>query len=96
MEKQGENVLIQSGQGLSHSAVGFLTLKIEIFKMFHSVEPNLASKSVASQSQILWSYGPELGNDGRHETCSYTTTGSDGRWWRMELPSITSIGKLCI
>ena len=59
---------------------------------FNFSEPNLAFKSVASQSHVLWSYGPELANDGKHETCSYTTSNSDGRWWRMDLPSITSIG----
>ena len=75
-----------------------------------SPEPNLAHLGSASQSQVLWSYGPELAVDGREETCSYTTTGTTGpggqqeeqeegrqaRWWRLSLGSLTSVGRVSL
>ena len=60
-------------------------------------EPNLAASGHASQSHVLWSYGPELGHDGRQETCSYTTSAGDqGRWWRLGLRTLTSVGRMVI
>ena len=73
-----------------------------------SLERNLAHGGSPSQSQVLWSYGPALAVDGREETCSYTTStttstkdqgveegqGRPGRWWRLSLGSLTSVGQV--
>ena len=34
--------------------------------------------------------------DGREETCSYTTSAGEGRWWRVSLSSITSVGQVSL
>ena len=44
---------------------------------------NVATGGVASQSKILWSYGPSLAVDGKKETCSFTTSKDDQRWWQV-------------
>ena len=51
---------------------------------------------MADQSQVLWSYGPALAVDGREETCSYTTTTEEGRWWRVRLGSTISVGQVTV
>ena len=64
--------------------------------------PNLAARGTASQSHVLWSYGPQLAQDGRQETCSYTTSASGddtvegGRWWRLELETAASVGEVIL
>ena len=58
--------------------------------------PDLSHGGVADQSQVLWSYGPALAVDGREETCSYTTTTEEGRWWRVRLGSTISVGQVTV
>ena len=36
-----------------------------------------------TQSDVPWSYGPELAVDGDPNTCSFTTRQEGQRWWQV-------------
>ena len=44
---------------------------------------NIAFGGIASQSHVLWSYGPQLATDGNKQTCSFTTRKGGQRWWQV-------------
>ena len=46
-------------------------------------EENLALLRPTTQSDILWSYGPDLAVDGDPNTCSFTTRQEGQRWWQV-------------
>ena len=46
-------------------------------------EENLALLRDTTQSDILWSYGPELAVDGDPNTCSFTSRKGEQRWWQV-------------
>ena len=46
-------------------------------------EENLALSRPTTQSDILWSYGPDLAVDGDPNTCSFTTRQEGQRWWQV-------------
>ena len=48
-------------------------------------EENLALQRPTTQSDILWSYGPDLAVDGDPNTCSFTTRQEGQRWWQVSL-----------
>ena len=43
-----------------------------------------------TQSDVLWSYGPELAVDGDPNTCSFTTRQEGQRWWQVRVTIIGS------
>ena len=45
---------------------------------------NIAYGGVATQSHVLWSYGPHLATDGDVNTCSFTTSREGQRWWQVK------------
>ena len=50
---------------------------------FLFAEENLALQRPTTQSDILWSYGPDLAVDGDPNTCSFTTRQEGQRWWQV-------------
>jgi len=44
---------------------------------------NLALGKTATQSDVLWSYTPELAVDGDMNTCSFTSRKEGQRWWQV-------------
>ena len=47
-------------------------------------EENLALSRPTTQSDILWSYGPDLAVDGDPNTCSFTSREQgEQRWWQV-------------
>jgi len=48
---------------------------------------NLALLKPATQSDVLWSYRPDLAVDGDPNTCSFTTRQEGQRWWQVSLNS---------
>lgn len=80
-----------TGQELFLSAV---SISHQSSPLLLSPEPNLAHGGAADQSKVLWSYGPALAVDGREETCSYTTSDTEGRWWRVGLGVTRSVGQV--
>ena len=54
-------------------------------------EENLALQRPTTQSDILWSYGPDLAVDGDPNTCSFTTRQEGQRWWQVSLSVSQSV-----
>ena len=52
---------------------------------------NIAFGGIASQSHVLWSYGPQLATDGNTQTCSFTTRKDGQRWWQVRVGSSSSV-----
>jgi len=50
-----------------------------------SCKENLALLKPATQSDILWSYRPDLAVDGDPNTCSFTSRQEGQRWWQVSL-----------
>jgi len=51
-----------------------------------SCKENLALSRPTTQSDILWSYGPDLAVDGDPNTCSFTSREQgEQRWWQVQL-----------
>ena len=44
---------------------------------------NLALARPTTQSDVLWSYGPDLAVDGDPNTCSFTSRDQGQRWWQV-------------
>ena len=44
---------------------------------------NLALLRPTTQSDVLWSYGPDLAVDGDPNTCSFTSRDQGQRWWQV-------------
>ena len=44
---------------------------------------NLALTKPATQSDVLWSYSPQLAVDGDPNTCSFTSRREGQRWWQV-------------
>ena len=62
-----------TGLGLCLSAVSAFFSVNNGFKTQIFPGENIAYGGVASQSPVLWSYGPHLATDGNKQTCSFTT-----------------------
>ena len=43
-----------------------------------------------TQSDVLWSYGPDLAVDGDPNTCSFTSRKGEQRWWQVSFKAITN------
>ena len=57
-------------------------------------EENLAVGRASTQSDVLWSYGPELAVDGDPNTCSFTTRQEGQRWWQVQTICIDMVRRM--
>ena len=73
---------MDAGQGMYLFAVRvFFTVSGVDYLIFSG--ENIAFEGIASQSHVLWSYGPQLATDGNTQTCSFTTRKDGQRWWQV-------------
>ena len=72
-----------NGQDSSLDAVSIENVHRFYFNNF-ILEENLALLKPATQSDVLWSYRPDLAVDGDPNTCSFTTRKEGQRWWQVQ------------
>lgn len=70
------------GMGELLCVVSYHVRVLRLRKLF--IEGNLVYGGAATQSRVLWSYGPQLAIDGDTQTCSFTTSRDGQRWWQVK------------
>ena len=83
--------MMESGLDHYHPAVCTIVMFI-VFMLSTISEENLALSRPTTQSDILWSYGPDLAVDGDPNTCSFTSREQgEQRWWQVSSSLANSV-----